>query len=370
MMVMIWIFYMIVFAFTIYSFIHVASSLSIRPSFDTIEKWKHSNVEWIFQKYVERPMDPLFEYYFKSNKMNLEQIEQVLRQYMKEWQHGRTLAHEKKLVICGLLRNAETQVLILQSTIESWKSYFKQLDVIIVENDSKDMTRNYLIEWTKTNPRVVVLCQDSYTINLQQCRENIFPTADLDPSFRHSPESFRIRKMAFLRNLYLDHLRGRQDLQDIDYILVMDLDLIGTLFLDGLLHSIWMMEQEKQMDAIACNGIMLKNDEFVYYDSFAFVEMDEPYEYQTTHAKRIHDHDVQIHTTQKLLTKMIPIRVHSAFGGACLYRANSLLEHEYIRYHSSTSEELYSCEHVHLHQYLKQIYINPHMFFYILDNPP
>jgi hypothetical protein len=180
-----------------------------------------------------------------------------------------------------------------------------------------------------------------------------------------SPSTMRIKKMAMLRNTYLDYIKRYYS--HFDVALVMDMDLDGTLFMDGVFHSMFLFQQKSHIDAIACNGLLRKKNTFVYYDSFAYVPLNEEIEWQTLFDKHSHDVEVGRYVTQRYLDGKRPLeldRVRSAFGGACLYRVASLLGKSY-----GYSQKGFACEHSYLNTRLKHVYVNPRMIFLIESNP-
>ena len=63
---------------------------------------------------------------------------------------------------------------------------------------------------------------------------------------------------------------------DFDYLCVMDMDLQGTLYIDGMMHSVQLLNHPK-IDVVTGNGMLYRdNEQFYYYDSFAHVDDSEP----------------------------------------------------------------------------------------------
>lgn len=211
-----------------------------------------------------------------------------------------------------------------------------------------------LLDWAKTDDRVKILCQDPFVTNSEECMI-VGSTGVKDTS----PMPNRIRKMATLRNIYMDHIRHYY--QDFDYLCVMDMDLEGDLFMDGFLHSIGLLDPK--MDGVACNGMIKTDDDtFYYYDSFAYFEEHETPYLTDFSQKSEHDNYVHIYMTQLYISHMTPDRVQSAFGGCVVYNMKSVID---SRYDFSPSN--FMCEHTFFHRG-KRIYVNPRMVFLITKN--
>jgi hypothetical protein len=162
----------------------------------------------------------------------------------------------------------------------------------------------------------------------------------------------------------LEFIKNSEKYSDFDYLYVLDLDLNGNLFLDGIFHSMYHFERDSSISAISCNGLVkYGKDGFNYYDSFAYIEYGEKYEWETDFDKRSHDEEVLRYVTEKYTKNMDLDRVYSAFGGLCIYDLSEILESN-AEYDYSKNNKL-SCEHTHFHKKLKNIYVNPRMMFLI-----
>jgi glycosyltransferase involved in cell wall biosynthesis len=97
-----------------------------------------------------------------------------------------------------LARDIESRLLKNIHVIEEIGSLFNDYNVLIVENDSSDNTRNICLDWSNQNKRVKVLGCGGY--NLDVCNLNMKKTLN------HSVNFYRMEKMAKLRNIYLDEI--------------------------------------------------------------------------------------------------------------------------------------------------------------------
>lgn len=321
------------------------------------ENWTESLSE-LFEELLGRAVDPVSKSFYQNK--NTVSIKSDLRVYASRVEQGKKICRTKSIIVAGLIRQCEDRVVELIKWHNHLKTCFNKVRFLIVENDSTDKTRSLLLAWALKDPSVEILCPyQKGVLNAASCSRDA-------PLLDKSPSKPRIERMAELRNLYLDRVRE----MEADLVLVMDLDLRGTLFLDGLFHTISLMENEPMIDAVACNGLLrtscpLNKAGFTYYDSFAHVALDEPLVFPTLFDKRSHDDEVAWYTTKKYVEEgdLGLDRVRSAFGGACLYKKASI---DNSRYGFSTSG--FVCEHTMLHARMEHVYINPRMIFLIQEN--
>ena len=133
---------------------------------------------------------------------------------------------EMKVVITGLIRNGAKHISRIRKQTEQLGSHFQDYRILIVENDSTDNTRQQLLAWHDANLRVDVL---GCGVNVNECIMKLPKTVD------HEADRPRIVKMANLRNIYLDHVMN--EYSSFDYLIVIDLDLVGTCYIDGIASS-------------------------------------------------------------------------------------------------------------------------------------
>jgi len=263
-----------------------------------------------------------------------------------------------KCVIAGLIRNGSKHVPRIRKQIESLGAYFSDYQFLVVENDSKDDTRKQLLEWKSQNPRVVVL---GCGIDVPECVLNLPRTTG------HDPDYSRIVKMAYLRNLYLDYIRDNELVRSYDYLIVLDLDLTGAHYIDGIADSFGKLAEDSNIDAISANGRIFDSDTLTiqrYYDPFAFRPFGMKLEFD--------DEDEKSEWDRKTFSFAFEIfdpliRVTSGFGGLTIYRIPSLLQSN-ARYHPPSSPDKLGCEHVPFNASLSRVYVNPGMLFIVLEN--
>lgn len=306
------------------------------------------NINKLFQQKVYREIDPYTLQYCHNKNPSLMETEII--NYGNEIKKGMKMLKNKKIIVTGLIYNAESQIKPIQNWFNDLKTLCGDCYMVIVENNSVDRTREFCEAWRDTDPQHIHLVCDY---------ANCDQTWMADLQYDKSPFSRRIRKMSYLRNKYMEYIS--RYFKDIDYIFVMDFDLKGTLFWDGIFHSIFKLEENKTIDGIACNGVV--NGTFLYYDSFAYAKDKSELRWNTTMDKQNHDSDVLQYVSKRYKETFDLDKVYSAFGGFCIYRFDSII-HKYYGY----EEEKFTCEHCILHEQLQSFYVNPRMLFIIDEN--
>lgn len=332
------------------------------------EKDPISALETAFTTHLGRPLDPIHSSLFGApNKfvdsaptLN-EEWKAKFKQFLDWKEKGKKEKKTKKIVVTGLIRNAEAKALLWKSWVTEFVKEWADYRVVISENNSLDRTRSHLLEWSAKDEKVVIMCDDEVIVNQNEC--NLSGIFSLEYVGRYlAPDVERIQKMSILRNLYRDYIC--KFFSDFDYVLVIDFDLNGELFIDGLEHSLGMMTNDKTIHGVACNGMLWnpERNDFLYYDSFAHIDKGESYLFPSVQSKQQHDEYIQTTITQRYRNSVKPRQVESAFGGACLYRMKPFCEGKY-----SFSTDFLSCEHGHFHHNMN-ITVNPHMVFVIMGN--
>lgn len=306
------------------------------------------NIETLFLKELYRPIDS-YNLQYCENKNKVFLYNEYMN-YANEVKKGMKLLGKQKIIVTGLIYNAESQISFLRKWFNELKLLCKECHIVIVENNSVDRTREFCQIWRDSDAKHVHLVCDSI-----QCDQDWMENLQYDKS----PFAKRIRKMSFLRNKYVEYISHY--FKDFDYIFVMDFDLRGTLFWDGVFHSIYKMNNNLAIDAVACNGMV--NGSFLYYDSFAYAKDKSELRWNNTMDKQSHDNDVLKYVSKKYKETLNLDIVKSAFGGFCIYRFNNFVG-KYYGY----EEDKFTCEHCILHEQLDLMFVNPRMIFIIDEN--
>lgn len=322
--------------------------------------WYNDVTETFFQSF-QRPIDIVHFTYYKKRTTHLspykalQYIKNDLVKYKTEVDQATKKAKDSTIVLAGLLQNGANQIPELMKRCQQIISSFKDYRIVILENNSIDSSRSDLLQWAQTDEKIKILCQDPFVANNDECMIEGNTGGKKDSS----PMPSRIRKMATLRNIYMEHITHYYN--KFDYLCVMDMDLEGDLFMDGFFHALGLVGSK--VNGVTCNGV-LKTDEngFYYYDSFAYIEENDPPYLTDIAQKSEHDNYVHIYMTQLYSSQMTPDRVQSAFGGCAVYDLKTMIKNRY-----DFSPNTFMCEHTFFHQN-KKIFVDPRMIFLITKN--
>ena len=280
-------------------------------------------------------------------------VEEGREEYEKMVKLGRKHASESTVVICGMLRDAAKNLPNIQRRVEKLGSLFKDYRVLIVENDSTDGTRELLLKWHSRNPRVNIL---GCGTNAKSCSLS-FPKTE-----GHGVDRRRIDKMIHLRNLYLDEVR--RSYSTTDYTIVWDLDIIGSVYLDGVQNSMGYLSTTPTACAMTANGMYRWGILTLYYDTYALLQHEEGFDINYKTAS-----DVRKGLGFRYVRGQFPVNVKSAFGGFSIYRTRALCDSNVDYTQLPSDGENILCEHTNLCKKLRgEVYVNPSMIHYVLLN--
>lgn len=249
-------------------------------------------------------------------------------QYAARVISGGVVASGTSLGVVGLARDNVDVIGYTLSRILHLSHFFKSVKCLIFENDSIDGTPDYINKFMKNQNRV-----EFHLASAQIGR------------VRHSPVKSRERRadMAMYRNGYLSLIERMN--WDVDYLMVIDTDLVGGFSYEGILNT---LGQEEDWTAVGSNGITYRyNDksklEKLFFDTWAY----RPFNCWN---------DVCGEETNLLSFErsqpLVP--VFSCFGGMAIYKYDRI---KGLRY---TDED---CDHVTLHKQIidmgQKIYLNP-----------
>jgi len=252
------------------------------------------------------------------------------------------------IAICGLARDCAHKLSANIKFIEELRTYFKFLQVVVVENNSHDNTRAILDNWSVGSSNVIIL---------QGTARSTLSISDQSNSKVNPYYSFkRISYLATLRNQYLDYIKS--DGRAYDYILVLDFD-VDKISLSGVLNS---FEQRDSWDVACAYGYSIspRLQERIH-DTYAMVQLGEENKPQQERPIKQLQRDVRL---DKISGSLFP--VYSAFGGLSIYKAGLL---EGINYQALKNDDLrveVRCEHFSICHQLQQrgltrVMINPRM---------
>jgi hypothetical protein len=257
----------------------------------------------------------------------------------------------KRVIITGLLRDSDDNMPTIKMNVDKLAKLFDDYCVLVVENDSKDATRQSLLDWAKTNDKITVLgCGE----NADTCQ------LDLPRTIVHGNASSRIRKMVLLRNIYMDYIEQNPDkFDDFDFLVAIDMDILGTFYNDGMGSAAWYFMNDKTIQGLCANGVNFWNLAFTvvprYHDPYAHVE-DGNDTYKLPH--------VGPYWTVPTCTEN-PWKVKSCFNGFTIYRLSSIAGKQYKLEESNGTA---ACEHVSFNKQLDNIFMAPYLLFAIIEN--
>jgi hypothetical protein len=248
---------------------------------------------------------------------------------------GKEVAKNKKIILATCIRNAHDSIDNIECFYEKFKYIFKEVKLVVLENDSTDNTRQSLLKLKKEkiNDMDIVGCgldQDECLLKLNNIRTGI--------------SNKRTRRMAKIRNILISHIKSIQ--KDYDYCVMFDGDLeINEFENDGIFDTMYYFDKDKTIDAIAANTYQDHGEVYNrFYDTYAF---------KPTKGTRL--------SSLVYYFKDGIVKVKSAFNGLVIYR---LPFTENIKYDENTN----TCEHIYFNEQLDNVYINTNLVIKITDH--
>ncbi|MDE5944141.1 MAG: glycosyltransferase [Rikenella sp.] len=237
---------------------------------------------------------------------------------------------EKSIVIAALARDCNESLIRNIPRIESLRSRFVRSQVVVIENDSKDDTKETLKQWAIRSPGVEAVINDFGTVTIPQVStENKNPATSLH----------RIEKMACYRNMYMDYVRSLD--WEPDYLIVVDVD-VQDFSVEGIVTSI--EKAPSDWGGLFANGNRYYCSKFPYFfDLYAYVP-------EGCENKPDQKQD-ELFFESKRITRRIRNQEYvsclSAFGGVGVYKWGVIKDHNY-RAQPNHRSRLFEamCEHV------------------------
>jgi hypothetical protein len=159
----------------------------------------------------------------------------------------------------------------------------------------------------------------------------------------------------------------KQHFSNYDYLFVLDYDLEGYLYPEGIDDSLYQMETNRSIDAMSCLGLEIKElplwgEFYHYYDSFAYRPKNSSLQYDSWASLALWHFKLLLTFHPNPAGALIP--VSSAFAGFAIYRIDSINNYD-VQYNYGGI----ACEHSYLMFSLPNCYINPRMLYLIHSNP-
>jgi hypothetical protein len=246
----------------------------------------------------------------------------------------------KNIVIAALARNCEDSLRTNIPLIEELRTQFLWSQVVVVENDSIDGTKDLLNDWKINHDNVTIISNDYGTKTIPDKSDSI-----INPMTSYQ----RIDKMVFYRNLYLDYISEVK--HSIDLVIIIDIDVL-KISLTGLINVINSFDDKT--GAIFSNGMSIMKTPFglskIYYDTFAV--------WQYPLSNEFNYSALSLARTFKSINKNVknsPLnRVISAFGGVGVYNYQAIKNLRYKTVLNPLNQLEAICEHIPLNQEIIQ----------------
>ena len=142
---------------------------------------------------------------------------------------------------------------------------------------------------------------------------------------------------------------------------VWDLDIKGTLYKEGIVDSINLLNDNSDISGLSSYGYFSYGPVKIYYDTFAHENYNE-----SNNKKNKIFHAVETMTQIPLSNTK---RINSGFGGFAIYKLKDVLNNK-VRYGYKDQDGQVECEHVIFNRQLPHKFmLNYKMKYLILDNP-
>lgn len=244
--------------------------------------------------------------------------------------------NNKNIIIAALAKNCEESLRTNIPLIEKLRTQFLWSQVVVVENDSIDGTKNLLNDW-KINYNNVTIISNDYGIKTIPDKSDLI----LNPMTSYQ----RIDNMVSYRNLYLDYINEIE--HPIDLVIIIDIDVI-KISLTGLINVINTFNNTT--GAVFSNGMSLMKTPFglsqIYYDTFAVWEYPffNEFSYSTESLSRT------FKSINKNIKKSPLYGIISAFGGVGVYNYNAIKNLRYKTVLNPLNQQEAICEHIPFNQ--------------------
>jgi len=275
------------------------------------------------------------------------------KEYLMKINNGFEIMSNTRIVIGGLFKDSAGKFNLFKKRINYLSKYFKDLQVVIFENDSSDNSRILLLDWEKSQSNVHII----------KLVDNEFCLLKRKSAVSHGTFSnTRMSMMAQYRNYIKEYVDI--NFSDYDYFAVIDTDTTGPISINGLAHS-FSTQPTLNWDMIASNGrtgLFATFGTFKYYDPISIYNYNKSIDYNTIYISKI---------TFKLDSlNNEPIKVDCAFGGFAIYKMSSIKNVTYFPHDGK-----YICEHTIFTNNMKlngfsKFYIDPKLIFLVGKQGP
>jgi len=301
---------------------------------------------------------------------------------------GQTFAKQNSIVVNVLARDVKHNIPALRVNVESLVPLFREVALVVFENDSSDGTREIFKDWAAES-------ELEYIVDLMEC-EGVedCKLGSKNRDYQENPQhdyafTSAIGNMHTYRNTAINYIQNDPKYQHYSHLLVLDVDLSVPFSPLGILHTLG----RRPNTAVASSGRQPWPTSFgsltTPYDLSAFREYNtnstmglanwhrrfcaimEPGERWRNECNALSPaHLVAILWNDRKLINGDFYRVDSAFNGAVLYPID-LLRQTGAQY--DHGEDGQRCEHVGLHYKLgetKPMLVNKKWEMHLMPNYP
>ncbi len=220
------------------------------------------------------------------------------------------------VIFGGCARDCEKYLEKVMYNIDLYASYFKSTYKIIVENGSKDNTKNLLKKYTEK-------------------KDYLFIREDL------SKYSYRGKRLEHARNLIIDTIKENEVLKKCDLFVALDFDdrNIEKIEIESITKAINFLISDEKRAGVFANQIG------TYYDMWGLI--DEKYCQNDFWVQTLKEIAIKTSPNEKISSEMLtnfqkyldmkklnfdpnlkPIKVKSAYGGLGIYKINKVIENK------------------------------------------
>ena len=220
------------------------------------------------------------------------------------------------VIFGGCARDCEKYIEKVMHNIDLYASYFKSTYKIIVENGSKDNTKNLLKKYTEK-------------------KDYLFIRDDL------SKYSYRGKRLEHARNLIIDTIKENEVLKKCDLFVALDFDdrNIEKIEIESITKAINFLISDEKRAGVFANQIG------TYYDMWGLI--DEKYCQNDFWVQTLKEIAIKTSPNEKISSEMLtnfqkyldmkklnfdpnlkPIKVKSAYGGLGIYKINKVIENK------------------------------------------
>jgi hypothetical protein len=299
---------------------------------------------------------------------------------------GVDYARDHKIIMAVMSRDTVDAIPVLRQNVEGWSPFFKDMAVVVFENDSHDGSRQAFKEWSAA--------AEGYKVDLMGCGTDN-PDCEYHMSHRYDSTeskdyftSSAIGKMADFRQKIVDYVKADPKYFDYSHMVVVDIDLQVSFSPLGLMHTLGLDLAEDyaiastgrqtwpgsmgtltpQYDFSAFRAIETPNNRRLHAYHRAFCGLLPPGDRWRNQCDAISPMHLFLVLDHEHHGGESPYAVESAFNGATLYPM-SLIRSTQAKY--DAGDDLQRCEHIGFNLSLKRhMYVNPKWDFHLMPTNP